>query len=196
MADLVFAPIADQIKDATYSCYDGMRHGRYADGGAGSVEQDCCGERQEGIHPSVRTGNPARNLRHRQGRHDAKGRRRGGHAHRLRLHAVQRSACGAFVRLYAGESSLRQELEDRRGAHGQRQEEGNPRHPLQRCHRRWRAAFDDSPFLRWSAAVPAQQHQQDETGYAAGQPALSRCTTAPACLRAMQAAARAMPAAI
>ena len=23
MADLVFAPIADQIKDATYSCYDG-----------------------------------------------------------------------------------------------------------------------------------------------------------------------------
>ena len=34
MADLVFAPIADQIKDATYSCYDGktsvsiQTHGR------------------------------------------------------------------------------------------------------------------------------------------------------------------------
>ena len=175
MADLVFAPIADQIKDATYSCYDGA----CGTGGMLTVAQDRLNRiaAENGKKVSIHLfGQEIQPETYAIAKADMMLKGDGEEAmlpdgdRGKRLHAVRRSACGAFVRLYAGESSLRKELEDRCGAHGQRQEERNPRHPLQRRHRRWRAAFDDSPFLRWSAAVPAQQHQQDEAGYAAGQP--------------------------
>ena len=116
-----------------YQSRKGLRrslwNGWNAHGGTGPPERHRRAVRQKGVHPPVRAGDQPRDLRHRQGGHDAQGRRRGGDAHRLRLHAVQRSACSAFVRLHAGESTLWQELEDRCREDGR--QEGNPRYALQ-----------------------------------------------------------------
>ena len=84
-----------------------------------------------------------------QGRPAAQGRRRGRGQHRRRpgvLHAVQRRLPLARVRLHALQSALRQELEERPGAHGRQGRHQGPalhhrarrrprvlaRHPLQR----------------------------------------------------------------
>ena len=57
MADLVLTPVADQIKDGTYTLYDGgVRYGRNADRRGGPAEGGGSGARQDGVGPPLRAG--------------------------------------------------------------------------------------------------------------------------------------------
>ena len=134
-----------------------LRHRRHADRGRG----DPAGARrrapQAGLHPPLRPGDQRRDLRHLQGRPPAQGRGRGRRQHRGRagaFHARQRRLPVPRVRLHALQPALRQELEDRPGAHGRK--EGHARPPLRRSSM---ATIRDSP---WSPA-----------------PATARCCSSP-----------------
>ena len=85
MAKLIFMPIADQITSGTYLLYDGA----CGTGGMLTVAEETLTElaaaaRQAGLHASLRSGDQRRDLRHREGRSAAQGRRRGGRQHRRR----------------------------------------------------------------------------------------------------------------
>jgi type I restriction enzyme M protein len=67
MADLIFMPIADQIKDATYSCYDGgLRNGWYAHRCTGSAYDTGGTARQKCFYPPFWAGDQPGNLCHLQ----------------------------------------------------------------------------------------------------------------------------------
>ena len=132
MAKLIFLPVADEIESGTYLLYDGA----CGTGGMLTVAEDtltagtCQGTRQGSRHPPLRPGDQRRDLRHLQGRPLAQGRgRRGGQHHRgpRALDALQRRLSFARVRLHALQSALRQELEERPGAHGRQEGDADPR---------------------------------------------------------------------
>ena len=85
MANLIFLPIADQIKSGSYLLYDGA-------GGTGgmltvaeeTLLQLATDARPADHHPSLRPGNQPRDLRHLQGRHAAERRGRKRRPHRRR----------------------------------------------------------------------------------------------------------------
>ena len=98
-----------------------LRHRRHADGRRRDAAAARRRARQAGLHPPLRPGDQRRDLRHLQGRPAAQGRRRGGRQHRRRpgmVDAGQRRVPVARVRFHAVQSALRQELEERPGAHG------------------------------------------------------------------------------
>ena len=98
-----------------------VRHRRHADGRRGDAARARRRARQAGLDAPLRAGDQRRDLCHLQGRPAAQGRRRGGRQHRRRagmVDAVERRLPVARVRLHAVEPALRQELEERPGAHG------------------------------------------------------------------------------
>ena len=123
MARLVFLPIADEVKSGHLpGLRRRVRHGRDAD--RGGRDADAAGGRAEqgSFGSPVRTGGEPGDLRDQQGRSDPEGRRGRGGQHPVRVHAFQRRFPRQRVRLHAFESALRQELEDRPGAHGRQNE--------------------------------------------------------------------------
>jgi type I restriction enzyme M protein len=111
MADLVFTPIADQVMDATYSCYDGA----CGTGGMLTVAQDRLmslaeqAGKQVSIHlfgrKSTRKPMPS------PGGYAAQRRWRPGGAHQFWLYIVHRPERRPAVRFHAVQSALWQELE-------------------------------------------------------------------------------------
>ena len=98
-----------------------LRHRRHADRRGGDAPGASVRAREAGGHASLRPGDQCRDLRHLQGGPPAQGRGRRGGQHRRRaraLDAVERRVPLARVRLHALQSALRQELEERPGAHG------------------------------------------------------------------------------
>ncbi len=125
MANLIFLPIADQIESSTYLLYDGA----CGTGGMLTVAEETLDKLAEAhgkqvVDPPVRAGDQRRDLRDLQGRSAAQGRGRGGGQHRRRagaLDALQRCFPDDGVRLHAFQPALRQELEERPGAHGRQE---------------------------------------------------------------------------
>ena len=158
MAKLIFLPIADQIESGTYLLYDGA----CGTGGMLTVAEETLQRarrraRQGGRHPPLRPGDQRRDLRHRQGRPAAQGRGRGGRQHRRRpgvLDALQRRLPVARVRLHALQSALRQELEERPGAHGRQGRHQGP--ALRHRARRRPGVLAHHPLQRRPDAVPGQ----------------------------------------
>lgn len=94
MADIIFMPIADKIKDASYSCYDGAcGTGGDAHCCAGQTFDACQRARQGSRDPFVRTRNQSGNIRHLYGGHAVERGWRGSRAYYVRLHHFGRSAC-------------------------------------------------------------------------------------------------------
>ena len=88
MADLAFYPVEDQIKDATYSCYDGA----CGTGGMLTVAQarllKLAAKQGKSFYSPVRSGNQPGNLCHLQGRYAAERGWRGSGTHCLWLDLV------------------------------------------------------------------------------------------------------------
>ena len=99
----------------------GLRHGRHADRRRRDVAAARRRARQAGRDALIRPGDQRRDLRDLQGRPPAQGRGRGRGQHRRRPRAFdprERRLPVPRVRLHALQSTLREELEDRPGAHG------------------------------------------------------------------------------
>ena len=94
MAQLVFQPVAEQIKSGTYLLYDGaIGTGGMLTIAEKTLHDHCNSPRAAGINPSVRPGNQLRDLRHLQSRPAPQRRERRRCQHRGRpttLHPVQR----------------------------------------------------------------------------------------------------------
>ncbi len=152
--------------------------------------------RQAGGDPPLRPGDQRRDLRHLQGRSAAQGRGRCGGQHRRRpraLDAVERRLPFARVRLHALQSALRQELEERPGAHGR---QGRPQGPaLPHRARRRPGVLARHPLERRPDALPGQHALQDEAGTRSSAAGSPRSTTAARSSPATPARARATSAA-
>ena len=95
-----------------------LRHRRHADRRGRDADATGRRARQGGVGPPLRPGGEPGDLRHQQGRPHTQGRRRRGGQRAVRLHPLRRRLSSPRVRLHALQSALRQELEDRPGAHG------------------------------------------------------------------------------
>ena len=172
MAKLVFLPVADEIKSGTYLLYDGA----CGTGGMLTVAEETLRQLATEHGKAVSThlfgqGDQRRDLRHLQGRPAAEGRGRRSRQHHRRprvLHPRQRRLPVPRVRLHALEPALRQELEDRPGAHGR--QEGHARPALRHRARRRSRVLPGHPLQRRPDALPRQQALEDEAGHPARQP--------------------------
>ena len=180
MAKLIFLPIADEIESGTYLLYDGAcGTGGMLTVAEETLQQLADGARQAGRHAPLRPGDQRRDLRHLQGRPAAqgRGRRRGQHRRRAgALDARQRRLPVARVRLHALQSALRQELEERPGAHGRQGRHQGP--ALRDRARRRPRVLARHPLQRRPDALPGQHALQDEARHASSAAASPRCTTA------------------
>ena len=129
MAKLLFLPIADEIRSGTYLLYDGA----CGTGGMLTVAEKTLSQLAAERGKQVSThlyGQEINAETYAICKADLllKGRRRGGRQHRGRTRALdtrQRRVPIQRVRLHALQSALRQELEERLGAHGR--QEGDAR---------------------------------------------------------------------
>ena len=169
MARLVFMPVADEIRSGTYLVYDGA----CGTGGMLTVAEetlnDLAGERgkEASVHLYGQEVNPET---YAISKADLilKGRGGRGRQHRLRLHPICRCLPRPGVRLHALQSALRQELEERPGAHGRQVRYQGPALRL-RARRRSRV-LTSNPLQRRPDDVSGQHAKQDEAGRVNGQP--------------------------
>jgi hypothetical protein len=164
MAKLIFLPIADEIESGTYLLYDGA----CGTGGMLTVAEETLKQLAEEHGKQAAThlswpGDQLRDLRHRQGGPSPQRRGRGCGQYHWRagvLNAFKRRFSFPRIRLYALQSTLRQELEDGSGAYGQQRRHQRP--SLHSTAQRQPGVFTDNPFQRWSDALPGQYALKDE----------------------------------
>ena len=172
MARLVFLPVAANIRSGTYLLYDGA----CGTGGMLTVAEDTLRQLAAEHGKDVSThlyGQEINAETYAICKADLllKGEGEAGRQHRRRpgaLHPGQRRLPGPRVRLHALQPALRQELEDRPGAHGR--QEGHARPALRDRARRRPGVFAGHPLQRRPDALPRQQTGQDEAPHRARQP--------------------------
>ena len=163
MAKLVFLPVADEIQSGTYLLYDGA----CGTGGMLTVAEETLRQLASKNGKDVST--------HRFGQEinaetyaickadlllKGEGEAADNISGRPRvLHARQRRLPIPRVRLHALQSAVRQELEERPGAHGR--QEGHARPALRHRARGQSRVFAGHPFQRWPDALPRQQALQE-----------------------------------
>ena len=145
-----------------------VRHRRDVDGRR--RDADAAGRRagQGDVGLPVRPGGEPGDLRHQQGRPHPEGGGRRGRQRAVRLHPLRRRIHSPGVRLHALQSALRQELEERPGAHGRQVRDQGP--SLRRGARRRPGALPHHPLQRRPDDVPGQHAEQDEARQPNGQP--------------------------
>jgi type I restriction enzyme M protein len=172
MARLVFLPIADQIESGTYLLYDGA----CGTGGILTVAEETLQRLAQEHHKQVATHLFGQEINAEtyaickadlllKGEGEAADNIVGGPEYST---PVQRRLPRSRVRLYAFQSTVRQELEERPGAHGR--QEWHPGPPLSHRARRRPGVFPSHPIQRRPVALPGQHAEQDETGHATRQP--------------------------
>jgi type I restriction enzyme M protein len=187
MADLVFTPIADQVMDATYSCYDGA----CGTGGMLTVAQDRLmslaeqAGKQVSIHLFGQEINPET---YAIAKADMLLKGDGAQAEHISFGStlsIDQNASRQFDFMLSNPPYGKSwKVERKRWA-----EEGYSRQPLQRLSGK-REQVTMIPRPATANAVPAQQRIQMKKDTALGSRS-RRCTTAPRCSRATQAQARA-----